>query len=230
MEQRRGKNDQGVIMLETLLSLPLYIVMLACLFWLGELCMTRLTLTNAERLRLWEKGNWNDHSEKAETEIFRFLSFGTIVQPVIVTGESDFSNTFAATLSANNWGNLISGYATVNTRRSVWSWGITDFAKRNLWSGTGANASDGTDTLLMRSRVNTDDNSLPLTMFFRAGDGGRKVDLSNGAPRTSNWDNSTNWHSIYLGRWENAVVPENVGSASGVRVYNRNSFYLNWSL
>ena len=173
MERRREKNDRGVILLETLLTLPVYLVMLAGLFWLGELCMARLTLTHAERLRLWEKGNWNDHSEIKEADIFHFLSRGTGNPPALVTGESDFSDTFAGTSAANDWGNLVSGRAKeLKTRRSEWSWGITEFMRKNLWRDLpGSSEVPGKNPSPMYVRgVDATGN---LVMLFRAGDGGR---------------------------------------------------------
>ena len=212
-------------MMETLLSLPLYLVMLAGLFWLGELCVARLTLTHAERMRLWEQGNRNDHTEKPETEIFGFLAYGTTNRPVLVTGESAFAPSFSADLAANSWGSMISGSATIKTRRSEWSWGIVKSVK-NLWSeAANSNVDDGENEVPMKARVDANGNSLSSTVLFRSKyDGGRA---------TSDWSGSTKWNSIYLGKWEDfvvPVVPAGVENAKSLYEYNRNSYYLSWSL
>ena len=228
MGGRKGKNDHGVIMLETLITLPVYLVMLAGLFWLGELCLARLTLTGAERLRLWERGNRNDPTDTAERTIFKFLASGTAVPPDLVTGESGFAHTFSPSTAANNWGSRISGYATIGTRRSTWSWGIADFVGKKLWSSVGD--APGGIKLAMKARVTAAEKSQPSMMLFRSGNDDRRGDLiqSINSPWRSNWDNSVGWNAVYLGNWDNFIVPRG-GGATRIKQYNRNSYYLAWS-
>ena len=65
--------ERGVVMMETILTLPIYLIMLAGLFWLGELCLARMAFSQGENLRLWENGLRHPFSPVAERDLFYFL-------------------------------------------------------------------------------------------------------------------------------------------------------------
>lgn len=235
-------------MMETLLSLPLYLVMLGGLFWLGERCLTRLTLTHGERLRLWEKGNWNSSYEQPAENIFHFLSPGTGSRPGTVTGYSGFNfeitqqTTCEAYKTDDNseeekkygWGSQVSGHAEITIRRSLWSWGLDHFMLNNLWSGGKKWNIDGENAVTMYARTTSDGSSVDSLMLFRRGDGRREGKISYQASSTNG---SNEWNKIYLGEWGDFIKPEKptdrqdrlVDPSGPVDPYTRNSYYVRWS-
>ena len=65
--------EQGVVMMETILSLPIYFVLLAGVFWLGDFCIARLTLNHGQKVRLWESGNRHSSAIVNGNDIFYFM-------------------------------------------------------------------------------------------------------------------------------------------------------------
>ena len=59
--------------METLLALPIYVVTLVSVFWLGEMALARLVLTSGERLSLWEHSNRHSNSTLTSRDVFFFL-------------------------------------------------------------------------------------------------------------------------------------------------------------
>ena len=221
-------SDSGVVLLETILTLPVYLVILASLFWLGELCLTRLTLTHGERLRLWEVGNWNVHSGRKLKEVFGFLDQGTSNRSAVVTGVSDFTEDFSShkTKSAYNWGQVIEGHAEVRVRRSEWSWGIAELAVNHLWSSNGNQEIQGASAFSINARTNNSGEELTSLGLFRTGEGAREGG--------SLYVNSRNWNNMYLGTWEEFVIPPERAAYDGrraqdVTAYNRHASYVRWS-
>lgn len=132
------KNTHGVVMMETLLTLPLYLILLACLFWLGEVCLAKLTLVQSANLRLWEGSTQHAIAPIAENNLFDFLP--GINGADVVTGRSGFA--FAVRVNSSNdgataagWGRRRAGNGNITLRRSNWSWGVNSSALGLLSTG-----------------------------------------------------------------------------------------------
>ena len=214
-------SDRGLVMMETMFALPVYFIMLALLFWLGDMCMTRLALSNSERLRLWESGNWNNSGTTNIGNVFYFLVSGTTPDRM-ATSFSDFNSTFATvTTTGLGWGRIQSGRASVNTRASLWSWGISQVMMNSFPAGTGAPAANSAQPV--RGRINNAGTPLDSAAMFRnTSNGGR-------GGRTS-YSGSAKWNEIYLEKWGSVIVPPSAGSgAKALAPYTRNSYYVSWS-
>ena len=215
----KNVNDAGVIMMETILSLPIYIILLACVFYLGELCLSRLTLTHGERLRLWESGLRHTDNSVAVNDIFYFsLPGNTFIGITALTPVTDFRSE----TSSNGWGEIRTGRASVNTRRSLWSWGANVSAQNA--TSYGSSTTPPRNTLQMSSRDrNSIGNWSNVQLFSRTTSTGRANLYFNDDVR-----DATEWLAIYRGQWGSIGPTGQTGSS--VDLYDRtDTFYLNWS-
>ena len=65
MAERRWR-QQGSILMETVIAIPLYMIMLGGIFWIGDLIVTRQQLVIADRYVAWNKGM--RHDDKGQTD------------------------------------------------------------------------------------------------------------------------------------------------------------------
>lgn len=203
--------------METVIILPLYLIVLAGIFWLGEMCLIRQGLCTAEQLRLWESGTRHSLSQIGQSQIFWEFPIGTGTRSTLTTGvdgltanhtEGDnpprilpgFKDTPTTTLG---WGTEKNGFVQLNTRRSEWSWGIADFARRSLWTDSLGAVSEeeeiraGRDVMTMQSRASGNGNPQLMNLYFR-----REVDDGNRAGSTPYSGDPPLWNSIYLEKWD----------------------------
>jgi hypothetical protein len=62
----RGRSRQGSILLETILAIPLYMILLGGILWIGDLIVTRQQLVIADRYVAWNKGM--RHDDRGQTD------------------------------------------------------------------------------------------------------------------------------------------------------------------
>jgi len=239
------EEDEGVIMMETLLVLPVYLVVLAGIFWLGELCLARQSLTTAEQLRLWERGTRYPNLIQIDTaHIFWNFPAATSVRSAMTTGvdgleerldnnTTGFGDTPTDSLG---WGTMKNGFLRLNPRRSAWSWGIVDIIIGSLWRDSLGPFSEedqvrsGRDVMTMLSRTDANGNPLARTMLFR-----REMDGGTRWEETPYSGDPPLWNSIYLEKWDNFGSfgpPVKFGgkSAQALSAYGeRNESFNNWS-
>ena len=219
-------------MMETILVLPIYIVLLFGVFWLGESCLARLVLTNGESLRLWENSSRHQLTQILERDIF--WEFPAISDSIAVSGTGSFN--FSRTADANTrWGQMVVGRAAGIFRRSVWSHDADSSAKY-LW---GISPAENKDKLrVARGTVEDPLNSHLLSRRNYAGRSNIYSSLSRGY--------GVVWETEYLSPWRLPrdddksknfdVVPES-GLGAGESVYSiapynggsRNDNYVAWS-
>ena len=204
-------------MMETILTTPLYLIALAGLFWLGELCMARLTFTQGENLRLWENGLRHPFTSVAERQLFAFLPAQS-KRGEVVTGSGLFSFTRTSPPQTGGWGIGISGGSSMETKRSDWS----------LGANKGALAALGRKEALVENLKT--EFTTPKHIFERNVYGGRVLIY------TDKTNNGTAWKSEYLATWSignTTISMPSGGDAKVVKLYNsgsRNSNYNKWSL
>ena len=208
-------NDRGVVIMETLLMLPVYLIMLSGIFWLGELCLARLAFTEGENIRLWEAGLRHSFTSVPERTLFSFLPSTSSNQ--MITGSSSFNFTRTSPAQTGGWGVGIAGSASILTRRSDWSWAVNQGALQAL--GENNNVSNDI-TIRGKNRGLLNRNSYT----------GRQNLYYDGT------SNGTSWKNEYGARWTvgSAVIEmPSGGTARNVSLYNRgsrNSNYNRWSL
>ena len=242
---------RGVVLMETVIILPLYLIVLAGIFWLGEMCLIRQGLCTAEQLRLWESGTRHNLSQIDQSQIFWEFPIGTGTRSTLTTGvdgltanhtEGDdpprilpgFNDTPTSTLG---WGTEKNGFVQLNTRRSEWSWGIADFARRSLWNDSLGAVSEeeeiraGRDVMTMQSRASGNGNPQSVNLYFR-----REVDDGNRASSTPYSGDPPQWNSIYLEKWDSFAADDLPEMKSGEKTAaelteygDRNSNFNDWS-
>lgn len=209
--------ERGVVMMETILTLPIYLIMLAGLFWLGELCLARMAFSQGENLRLWENGLRHPFSPVAERDLFYFLPELNSGDEV-VTGSGLFRFSRTSPAQSGGWGVGISGEASAETNRSDWSFGLNNGALAVLGQA-------GSSLRRLRITDSTVKHLLNRNDYY-----GRNMIYTAGR------DSGTLWKNEYEAVWtvgtETIRMPSG-GQARAVRLYNsgtRNIYYNSWSL
>ena len=229
------KSERGAVMMETIITLPVYLFMIAGLFWLGDLCLARLALINGESVRVWENGNrhssaliapFNTAANVDAPAFFWFMPNNSNGGEV-VTGASNFNFSLTAndTGAAFGWGQIKGGRASLDTKRSAWSLGIAAFLSRNYYDELSQPSADllGDRRLPMLSRTDNAGNQLNFFLHSRRDGGGR----SN---RADAFYTNQIWQNIYLGNWGGYISPLAGGTLNPVATYPRNiTRYLSWS-
>ena len=59
MQRERARDDAGSVLLETILVIPLYMVLIGGIMWLGDLILARERLVISDRYAAWNIGNRN---------------------------------------------------------------------------------------------------------------------------------------------------------------------------
>ncbi len=54
---RLASDADGSVLMETVLAIPLFLVLIGGIFWLGELMLAKHQLTAADRFAAWNAGN-----------------------------------------------------------------------------------------------------------------------------------------------------------------------------
>lgn len=55
-QAKRRRNQRGAVLMETVIAIPLYLIMLGGIFWIGDLTVTRQQLLIADRYVAWNRG------------------------------------------------------------------------------------------------------------------------------------------------------------------------------
>ena len=205
-------------MLETLLMLPIHLIMLSGLFWLGEMCLARAAFVGAENLRLWESGLRYAFTAVGERNLF-FLRYDSNVVGELVSNVQDLAFARSSGPQLGGWGQVVSGRSSVNTLRSTWSETV-----------------DKISLLALRD----DDSTSPkpdlsiqtvfdLHLLKRVDYNGRMSIYNAGR------NDLTAWKNEYGARWilgGTTISMPSGGTAQSVSLYNggnRNANYNRWS-
>ncbi len=54
---RLAAGERGSVLMETVIAIPLYIVLIGGMFWLGDLLLAKHKLVTADRYAAWNAGN-----------------------------------------------------------------------------------------------------------------------------------------------------------------------------
>ena len=204
-------------MLETLLTLPLYIVILAGLFWLGEVSLARITFVEAENFSLWVKGNRHKSGiPSLERFFWPFDTNGDIT----IKAEVKSDNFRTPENSANGWGQINTGYLIGSTQRSKWSWGAADF-HRVFYSEISTGETPGE-----QSEESAAKGGNVMLLSRRTGNGSRSGGGSyEGTDR--NRSGSSLFMTIAGSDWSCITVADY--GANAISEYTRNGNCVNWS-
>lgn len=209
--------DRGTVMLETVLTLPVYLIMLAGLFWLGELCVARLAFTSGENLRLWEQGLRHPFTPVPERSVFSFLPTLSSTDQ-LVTGSGNFNFSRTSPPQTGGWGIGIAGTASMLTRRSDWSWAVNQGALNALGS-----------------QMNVSQTNLPVRNTTSRLLLNRNVFVGRRLVYNAGTNNGLFWQGEYSARWtvgSATIQPPHFDTPINVSLYNggiRNVNYNQWS-
>lgn len=226
------ESESGVVLLETVLTMPFYMLMTACLFWVADLCLTHTVLVSGEHLRIWERGTRHlNGTVTPGDEVFSFLAKGTSERHEFQTGQSDFMDSSISVEQAGSWGKKTTGHATVKVRRSGWSWFTEDWIVHTLFGPTFGRSAEvetgGAEAVEMTARRSRGGDVLDGYLLSRNADTGERE------VRRVTFYSGNKWHEIYGGIWEDGVMePAAVsGDVPGtVTEYVRpEAAYLRWS-
>jgi len=70
-----GRSVAGSVLMETVIVIPLYMILLGGIFWIGDLIVTRQQLVIAERYVAWNTGLRYDDKGKTDAETIHRLFF-----------------------------------------------------------------------------------------------------------------------------------------------------------
>ena len=226
----RTDNDNGVVMMETIITLPLYLILLFGLFVLGDYCLMRLKLNNAERVRHWEMGLRYTFPNIRENDLFTI--FASDDSGMVGSSRGLAVASRNVTSSSLSWGQKIVSAWRVGVAPSNWAAGGSRFIINKLWAFS--NRTDNpygeiTDKFMYaRSRnVGTTTVSIPTLTISR---------------RAINNRNSTyqgNWFGIFSesynpdGSAPIRIVDERGNTIDGISIVRgygaRNAAYVAWS-
>jgi len=127
--------------METVIAIPIYMIMLGGIFWIGDLAVTRQKLAVANRYVAWNKGlRYDDRGGIGADDIHRlFLSdkYG-------VKSQYHTPNVRSAQIQATyDWSHLANGEVSARVRMPDWVHGMINSMK--IQTGEGGWMSDATE-------------------------------------------------------------------------------------
>ena len=125
-------DDDGVVMMETVITLPLYLLLLFGLFVLGDYCMMRLKLNNNERVRHWESGLRHTGSQITASDLF--MGFGSEKSDMVGSVRDLSVGLNVSSPSSLSWSQVIASAWRINVSPSDWSANGSTSIINNLWT------------------------------------------------------------------------------------------------
>ena len=229
MQRKYTSNEKGVVMMETIITLPLYLILLFGLFVLGDYCMIRLKLNNNERVRHWESGLRHTGSQINANDLF--MGFGNENSEIVGSARGLSAGLNVRYPSSLSWSQVNASAWRINVSPSDWSANGSTSIINNLWTflnRTGdAYGSITGMSMYARSRV-AGNNVTPVPT----------VTLSRLATNNRNNTYQGNWFNIFSESYDpdgNAPVilikaGQQVTGSNVISAYGRrNRAYESWS-
>ena len=209
--------EGGSILMETLLTIPLFIAFFSGIFVLGEMELGRNRLTAADRCALWFRGcrfaGADDEQAKEESSQV-FFKDGAFA-------ESTRLGTFRSEQNSARWYALFRGTAELKLELPVWASGTRKGAIE-LLGGEGLEK-DKWDDLSFKARE-TDDPTHSVLMRLECRDRDKTPQELSGT-----WMNE--YRTPYLSRGGSlSDVPNGPGSTCAASSFSRLSQFETWSL
>jgi len=210
--------ERGSILMETILTIPLFIAFFSGIFVLGEMELGRNRLAAADRCALWYRAcRWADaDDDSAREEISRaFFEEGSFDDKTKLAK-------FRSRQSSARWYGLFRGTAELTLELPVWAAGT----RRSVIELLGGEDLDKSkwDDLSFKARENENDPTHSVLMRRDCRERDEKPQVLSGT-----WMNE--YRTPYLTR-EGGLsdIPESPGYAYPASSYTRLSQFENWSL
>ncbi len=112
-------NDRGSILMETVLVIPLYLVVLSGIFWVGDLALLRSKSTFFDRVAAWSSGNRFANASQSTIKSGLEQNF---LQAAKV-GDQHVEKVNTAKGSSSAWSAIAGASTTVSIEPPVWTQG-----------------------------------------------------------------------------------------------------------
>ena len=129
---RRGR--EGTVLMETVLAIPLFMVLLGGIFWIGDLTVTRQQLLVADRYLAWNKGVRYDDKGAVDADTLHQLFFSD--REGVKIQEHPPTVRAAEVTAVYDWSQEAQGQASVKVRTPDWVGAMLD-AMNLQFRGTG---------------------------------------------------------------------------------------------
>ncbi len=113
----RFDNNRGSILMETVLVIPLYLVVLSGIFWVGDLALLRSKSTFFDRFAAWSSGNRFANASPSTIKSALRQNF----LKALNVGDQKVENVSTAERPASVWSSLVEAGTTVSAEPPVWT-------------------------------------------------------------------------------------------------------------
>jgi len=209
-------NSRGSILMETVLVIPLYLVILSGIFWVGDLALLRSKSTFFDRVAAWSAGN--RFAQGSQSGIKSSLEQDFLQQSQV--GDQQVEKVRTTKGSSPAWSGIAGAATTVALEPPVWTQGW-----RRVGVAMMEKEVDELKKTSFRSRE-IDDDYLHRTIM-RTTDSYRDKVKSRALGEQMAWLNR-----VYMGSWPTEWTKEVSQSVSGGNPclkYDRHMMYVLWS-
>lgn len=208
---------RGSILMETVLVIPLYLVLLSGIFWVGDVALLRSKSTFFDRFAAWSGGN--RHDSGSSSSIKSALESGFLQKERVGDQHVDSVRT-ASGVSGKDWSFLAGGTVEVSIEPPVWTQGWRK-------SGMIMMESDAGDLKRTKFRSRELDAEWMHRTLMRTKDTYRDTVKPQALAEQKTW-----LTRVYDGSWPDQWTKEknrSVSGASNCMKYERFSAYVRWS-
>ncbi len=122
-----GRAREGAVLMETVIVIPLFMVMLGGIFWIGELTMARQKLLLADRYLAWNKGMRHDDRGQTDAGTLGRLFFAD--KSGAVTPGHTPNVLFADITKQYDWSHAAAGQASAKVKMPDWVYAMINSAR-----------------------------------------------------------------------------------------------------
>lgn len=214
--KRAFDTDRGSILMETVLVIPLYLVVLSGIFWVGDLALLRSKSTFFDRFAAWSSGN--RFANASQSGIKNDLEQNFLQAARVGDQKVDKVNT--AKRSSSVWSAIAGAAATVSVEPPVWTQG---------WRRAGVTMMESDADELQRTSLRSREieDSFLHRVLMRTGDTYRDKAKARALAEKMEWQTR-----VYMAQWPTEWIKGMSSTASGGKPclnYDRHSMYVMWS-
>lgn len=208
--------DRGSILMETVLVIPLYLVVLSGIFWVGDLALLRSKSTFFDRFAAWSSGNRFANTSQSGIKSDLEQSF---LQASRV-GDQHVDKVNTAKRPSSVWSAIAGAAATVSVEPPVWTRG---------WRQAGVTMMESNAAELRRTSFRSrevDDSFLHRALM-------RTDDTYRDEVKPRELGEKMEWLTrVYMSQWPTEWMEDTSSSVNGGKPclnYDRHMMYVVWS-
>lgn len=214
--RRSFHHVRGSILMETVLVIPLYLVVLSGIFWVGDLALLRSKSTFFDRFAAWSSGNRFANASQSGIQSNLEQNFLQASQ----VGDQKVDRVNTATRSSSVWSAIAGGAATVSVEPPVWTQG---------WRRAGVTMMESDAAELQRTSLRSREveDSFLHRALMRTDDTYRDKAKPRALAEKMEW-----LTRVYMAQWPTEWIKEMSPAVSGGKPclnYDRHMMYVVWS-